>query len=210
MNGIWNSGLSGSIRKQYKFSQKWKFSLGAFLSVNYNKGLVLLNDRKSDINTVGLNPNVNWSFNWDDKVEINQRYGPSWNKSTYENNLYPSLSVWRHNASSELVVRLPKHWVWESNITYTYNPQVAPGIQKSVWLWNAGVNYLFMKDDRAQVKLSVYDLLNQNTSVSRTVRENYVQDMETIILQRYFLLTFTYNIRNLGGKVGGSNRLLIF
>jgi len=210
VNGVWRSTFSASIRKQYKFSQQWKFSLGANFYTTLNNTQLILNDRQTAVRNWSVNPGANWSFNWADKIELNQRYSPSWTKNTYEDKLYPGVSVWRHTASTEFVVRLPKHWVWESSINYVYNPQVAPGIQKSVWLWNAGVNYLFLKDDRGQVKLSVYDLLDQNTSVFRTVRENYVQDQETIILQRYFLLTFTYNIRNFGAKVGGSNRLLIF
>ncbi len=105
---------------------------------------------------------------------------------------------------------MPKHIVWESSLDYTYNPQVAAGIQKSAYRWNAAVNLLFLKQDKGQLKLSVYDLLNQNISVNRSVRENFIQDTETIILRRYFLLTFTYNIRNFGGKVGGKDRLLMF
>ncbi len=77
--------------------------------------------------------------------------------------------------------------------------------------WNAGVNFLFLKEDRGQFKLSVFDLLNQNISVSRTTRENYIQDNQTTILRRYFMLTFTYNIRNFkAGKVGGRDRLFMF
>ena len=172
--------------------------------------MVIVNQNRSTSRNFTLTPNANISLNWNDKVEFNQRYGPSYNKSTYESNVYPSLKVWRHTTSSELVVRMPKRIVWESTLDYNYNPQVAQGIQKTAYRWNAAVNFLFLKQDKGQLKLSVYDLLNQNISVSRVVRENYIQDTESIILKRYFLLTFTYNIRNFGGKVGGKERLLLF
>ena len=42
----------------------------------------------------------------------------------------------------------------------------------------------------------MYDLLNQNVSIVRNVTENYIQDVQTKVLTRYFLLTFTYNLRN--------------
>jgi hypothetical protein len=209
-NGVWRTYASGSVRKQYKFSQKWKFSAGLSMYVQYNQGLVLVNQNRSVSKNWNLNPGFNWSFNWDDKFELNQRYGPSWTKSFYESNVYPSLQIWRHTASSELVVRLPKHWVWESSLDYNYNPQVAEGIAKSAFRWNAAVNFLFLKDDKGQFKLSVYDLLNQNISVVRTVQENYIRDAETMVLQRYFLLTFTYNIRNFKAKVGGRERMMMF
>jgi hypothetical protein len=158
-----------------------------------------------------LNPNAGLSFNWKDKFELNERYSFSQNKSDYESDAFTDLKTITHIFNSEVVVRVPKHWVWESSIDYTHNPQTAPGVRKNNVRWNAGVNFLFLKEDKGQLKLSVYDLLNQNISVSRTTRENYIQDNQTTILRRYFLLTFTYNIRNFkGAKVGGKDRLFMF
>lgn len=176
----------------------------------YNQGLIIINEYRTSTKNWGLNPSANISFNWKDKFEFRQSYGPNWNKSTYTDNVFPGLEVITHNASSEIIVRSPKHWVWETSIDYRHNPQVAPGIQKDIVRWNAGVNFLFLKDDKGQLKLSVFDLLNQNTSVRRTVNENYIEDYETTVLKRYFMLTFTYNIRNFGGKVGGRERLFLF
>ncbi len=210
VNGVWQVSMSNGIRKQYKFSQKWKASIGANLYGAYNRSLVLLNTNKSNTHNFTINPSLNWSFNWDDKVELIQRYGPSWSKSSYDDPVYRGLEFWRHGASTELIVRLPKRIVWESSLDYNYNPQVVAGMQKSVFLWNAAVNLLFFKQDKGQLKLSVYDLLNQNRSVYRTINENYIRDTESLLLRRYYLLTFTYNIRNFGAKVGGRNSFMFF
>jgi len=209
-DGVWTSSVSMNIRKQYKFSKVWKFSLSGGFWGSYGQNLVIVNSNRTTTKNININPSASASLNWNDKVEFTQRYAPTFNRSTYESNAYPSLQIWRHTTSSEVVVRMPKRIVWESSLDYTYNPQVAEGIQKSAVRWNAAVNVLFLKQDQGQVKLSVYDLLNQNISVGRVVRENYIQDTETIILRRYFLLTFTYNIRNFGTKVGGRNSLLMF
>ena len=82
---------------------------------------------------------------------------------------------------------------------------------------NAGLTYLFMKDDKGQLKFSVFDILNQNRSVFRFSSENYITDRQVNILQRYFMLTFTYNIRSFGaankgssGRVGGRQNFFIF
>lgn len=39
-------------------------------------------------------------------------------------------------------------------------------------------------------------LLEQNTNINRNVTELYVEDRESAVLQRYFMLSFTYNIRH--------------
>ena len=49
-----------------------------------------------------------------------------------------------------------------------------------------------------ELKLSVFDLLKQNQSILRTVDARYIEDAQSQVLQQYFLLTFTYNLKNFG------------
>ena len=58
-----------------------------------------------------------------------------------------------------------------------------------------------MKNNAAEIKLSVFDMLKQNNSISRSVTETYIEDSKSNVLQRYFMLTFTYNIRKFNGMV---------
>jgi hypothetical protein len=211
VDGIWRFSGSFNVSKQIKLFNSYQLSLKAGFWGTYNRNLVIVNSNRSIAKNIGLNPNVGVSFNWKDKIELNERYSVNYSQSDYESDAFRDLSTVTHISSSELILRVPKHWVWESSIDYTYNPQTAPGVRKSNVRWNAGVNFLFLKEDKGQLKLSVYDLLNQNISVTRTTRENYIQDNQTSILRRYFMLTFTYNIRNFkAGKVGGKDRLFMF
>lgn len=212
VDGAWNSYMNINLTKQFKFNKNWQLSIRYFMNATYSKNIILVNNNRSAQKGWNTGPSLQVGFNWKDKIEVNQRYSVNYNSSKYDNPAYTGLEVTTHYSSSELVLRMPKHWVWESTVDYRYNPQVAPGINKASARWNAAVNFLFLKDDKGQLKLSVYDLLNQNISVSRSVRENYIQDSQTTVLTRYFMLTFTYNIRNFGtgGKVGGRQSLFSF
>ena len=44
----------------------------------------------------------------------------------------------------------------------------------------------------------MFDLLKQNQSIQRTVGETYISDVQNQVLQQYFMLTFTYNLKNFG------------
>jgi len=65
-----------------------------------------------------------------------------------------------------------------------------------VVLWNLSVAYKFLPRDLAEIRLTLYDVLKQNDSIERNVTETYIEDTRTALLQRFALLTFTWNIRN--------------
>ena len=54
-------------------------------------------------------------------------------------------------------------------------------------------------------KSTVFDLLKQNQSISRTVVDTYIQNVQNLVLKQYFMLTFTYTLKNFG-KAPANNR----
>ena len=63
---------------------------------------------------------------------------------------------------------------------------------------NAGLGYKFMQQDAVEVKLVVGDIFNQETGISRSITEMYVEDSRTQVLGRYVLLNLSYRFRNFG------------
>jgi hypothetical protein len=64
----------------------------------------------------------------------------------------------------------------------------------------------FLANQKGELKLSVFDLLKQNQSISRNVTETYIEDIQNQVLQQYFMLTFTYNLRNFGAAAAPARR----
>lgn len=211
-NGTVNFYSSVGFGKEFKNKQKFIFSFRISPYFNYNRRKLIVNNNESFGATFSYGPSLTLGFNWNDKVEFRPMYSPSFSKSRYTDPAFADLNVIHHYADAELIVRWPKKLVWETNIAYRYTTQVAPGLPKDNVLWNAAVTLLMFKGDVGLLKLSVFDLLNRNNGLFRFTNQNQIVDQQINVLQRYAMLTFTYNIRNMGApkKVGGRDRLFIF
>ena len=57
-----------------------------------------------------------------------------------------------------------------------------------------------MKRKNATIKFKIYDILQQRSSISRSVTGNYIQDMEYNTLTSYCMLQFSYRFNAMGGR----------
>jgi len=89
-------------------------------------------------------------------------------------------------------------WFLQNDLNYQRNNGLTVGTDPDFLLWNAGFGKKFLKNKAGELKLSVFDLLKQNQSFVRTVSSNLVVDEQNTVLQRYFMLTFTYSLKNFG------------
>lgn len=211
-NGSANFYANAGFGKEFKTNQKFIFSFRVGPYFNFNRRVLIVNNNMSTGTTYGYGPNVNIGLNWNDKIEFRPMYSPSISRTRYTDPTFRNLDVINHYAEGELIIRWPKKIVWETNAAYRYTTQVAPGLPKNNLLWNAAVTLLMFKGDVGLLKLSVFDLLNRNNGLFRFASGNQITDQQTNVLQRYGMLTFTYNIRNMGApkKVGGKDRLFMF
>jgi hypothetical protein len=73
---------------------------------------------------------------------------------------------------------------------------LSEGFDQSIWLWNIEGGMRFAKNNKAELKVVVFDLLKQNNSIARTISDVSVTDVFTNVLTRYGMLTFTYILGN--------------
>ncbi len=201
-----------SVSKEFKNNPKLILSTNARLWVNASRQMLMVNNNLNRVNAMTFGPSVGVGLNFNDIVEIRPEYRISVNQTRYTDPVFRNLDILTHNIDGELIVRWPKKLVWESNLHYRTNSEVAIGMPQNNLLWNAGLTFLMLKEDKGQLKLGVYDILNRNNSYYRSATQNSIVDRRSNILQRYFLLTFTYNIRTMGApkKVGGRERMFFF
>lgn len=208
-DGIWQFNGNANINKDFK-TGKNIYTVGLGFWSNFTRNIVMVNNERSYARNLSFSPSFRGRINLNDKFELGETYYVSINRSSYDSDFYNSLNFLTHYSESELIVRLPKKMVWETTYRIQYNTQTVAGYNNNIKIWNAALTFLFMKNDRAQLKFAVNDILNTNTRRSINISENFIRDTQTNNLGRHGLLTLTYNIQNFGGKVGGKDTFFRF
>lgn len=192
VNGYYNVGSFLTYGRPMKFI-KSNINLNANISFTRTPGL--LNNQTNYANSPsyggGLVISSNISKDLDFTIGSNSSYTSvvnTLNKAS-NNSYYNQTSTFKFN------IILKKHWLFNTDMTHQYYKGLSNGYDQSFLLWNAAIGYKFLKDNMGEFRLRVFDILKQNTSISRTITETYTQDVHTSLLQRYFMLTFTYNFR---------------
>nr|WP_299068646.1 outer membrane beta-barrel protein [uncultured Allomuricauda sp.] len=157
-----------------------------------------------------LSPSLGTRFVWKDITELGINYRISLTQSNFDIDDFDDQNFSNHLLFLRTATFVPKNVEWRNEITYNYNPDVADGFEKSAWFWNSTLAYSFMKD-RATLTLKAYDLLNQNTNVRRITNEYFIEDRQSNVLQRYFMLGFSWKFNTLGkaGEVRDSGYRII-
>lgn len=194
------------INKEYKSKQKFIFSWNIGNYTRYDQNLFLFNNISSKQKNIVVSSWGGLGLNWNDKVEWNNSFGITYTQLVNTNKRFTAFNTIENSFSGEIIIRWPKHVIFESKATYGTNSQIVDPAYRHYILWNAAINFTMLKDERGVLKLGVYDLLNQSRSVDVSSSQNVVRTNYNNIIGQYFMATFTYNIRQAGAKkkVGGS------
>jgi hypothetical protein len=161
----------------------------------YNGGLVLASNISQYVDF-----NLSYSANFNETKT---------NSSNSSNNKYVNQSI-----GAQVNLLSKKGWFVQNDVSGNTYSGLSGGLNQSFWLWNAAIGKKFLKNNAGELKLSVFDLLKQNQSITRTVSNFEIVDTQTKVLQQYFMLTFTYSLKNFGtaatragnNNQGGGNR----
>lgn len=102
----------------------------------------------------------------------------------------------------EATVYFLKKWSVSSNYDYQLYKSASFTDSQEVQLWEASIQKNIMKNDRGELKLSVFDLLNQNQGINRTTNFNFIEEERIASIGTYYMLSFSYRLSAFEQKGG--------
>ena len=187
-----------SLRSFLMYSRPLAFiksNLNSNAGLTYSRTPGMLNGRMNYAESPSWNLGLGLSSNISKAVDFTLSYNFSY--TSVKNSLVPSQNTSYSNQiiGAKANVVLKESLVLNADFSQNLLYGLSQGINTNFALLNLGLGYKFLKGKQAELRATVFDLLSQNTSISRSITETYTEDLRTNNLGRFFMLTFTYTLR---------------
>ncbi|MCF0063665.1 outer membrane beta-barrel protein [Dyadobacter chenwenxiniae] len=175
-----------------------KLNVNLTTGFNYVRSPGLINNISNYSNTYAVSQGLVVSSNVSEKLDFTVSYSGNYN--IVRNTIQPNLNnnYYTQGITGRVNWIFGKGFVVQSDISNQSYRGLGQGFNQNFTLWNASVGKKFLKNNAGELKLTVFDILKQNNSITRNVTETYVQDVTNRVLTQYAMLTFTYTLRNFG------------
>ncbi|MBK8502721.1 MAG: TonB-dependent receptor [Saprospiraceae bacterium] len=164
---------------------------------SYNKGIVFINSLQE--NTNRYTTSFDLSFDNLKKDFLDLRIGTNVSHSLTHYSISTNLDqdYINHSYYTDININIKDSWNIGTRFDYAvYN--TFDDIQ-TIPLWKASISKYLMKR-KGELKISAFDLLNQNEGIRQNIDLNYIEDIRINSLARYFMVSFTYAINQMIGQ----------
>ena len=174
--------------------------------LRFDREVNLINQQASNTDNYFLSASARLTININERFDLNLSTNTQYNIARYSVFDGGGGNFFQQRFSAEPTYTTANGWILANDFDYLFNRGQTEGFNQSVPLWNMSLSKLFLKDRQAELKLSVFDLLNKNIDVSRNVEQNYVEDIRSQVLKRYFLVGFIYHLNKFPGAAKAEKR----
>ncbi len=191
MSGYWNARTFLNYGFPVHFIQS---NLNLHTSVSYSHTPGIINQSENFSDSYSFGQGLVIGSNISEKVDFT--ISGDINYNIVQNSIQPQLNnrYMLESVGVRFKWNIWKGIVWGNDVNQQSYRGLGNAYNQNYILWNMSLGKKFLKNHRAEASVAVFDLLNQNSSISRNVTDTYIEDQQTQILHRYFLFSLSYRI----------------
>ena len=202
--------VSGGLRfNTYIWSNfpivKTKLTMNINPNINIGNTPAFINGIENETRNQGYNLRVGFNFTPNQKLILGLNGRLGFNNVTYSIEERQNQKIQNHGTDMSVKWQFADKFFLESNFNYSVYRNDRFDFDRDIPIWNASVRRLLGKNNRIELRLAAFDLLNRRVSITQNGTQNYVIRNIAPTLARYFMLSATYNMRGYENKLSKNN-----
>lgn len=198
-NGYYTANGSVVLGQPVKLGRQ-KANLNLTTNLTYNRGTSFVNNQPNLANNWLVGQGVGISSNFTEKLDLNLSGSINYQSARYSLQPQQNQNFLNQTVTLDAFYQLPGKFTVSTNVYYNHYGGSSGTFNQSFTLWNATLAKQLFKQKQGELRLQAFDLLNQNRSIVRNVTDTYTEEVQSRVLNRYFMLSFVYNLRNFVGS----------
>jgi len=178
--------------------RKYTLSINGF--ANYSNNINFVDDQKNIGKNLIISQGASFQLNPAQWIELNPGVNYTANKNTYSISAQQNtkVSTWNLTFNGKAYIR--KTWILGADFTKALNKGYTSGFAVNPFIMNTYLEKQFLKNKAASLRFQIFDVYNENTSISRSVTANSINDTRSNRLARYAMLTFSLKLQEFNGQ----------
>jgi len=180
---------------------KTKSTLAFNSSLNFGKNLIFINELLNETISNRYNFGTDFTLTPSDNFTFYLEGDWTISNTRFSVNKQLDQRFFNSSYSAEMNLKFPGDVYLSSrfnlntfrNSRLNFNP-IQP-------ILNLSIYKIMLKSKKGEIRLSAFDVFNQNQGISQSAFQNFVTTSRVSTLARYFMLSFTYNMRGVKGSV---------
>lgn len=192
-----------TLRGGYSYGKPFadrKFTLTYSGDASLNNNVAFIDNSKNIAKNFNIRQELEFEIDIDDVVDVEFETSYGINTTQYSQANFDD----RRTNSMRYSVRGRNYFFKDLTIGYNLSKTVNTGFDNSIvknpTILGAHAEYQFLKGNNARIRFEAFDLLNQNTGISRDVFDNIIVDRQINRLGQYFMLSLNMTLRKFGGN----------
>lgn len=194
--------LSGDYSYGKPFADR-KFTITYSGNALLNNNVAFINASKNIAKNFNIRQELEFEIDIEDVVDVEFETSYGINTTKYSQETFED----RRTNSMRYMIRGRNFFFKDLTIGYNLSKTVNTGFNNAIvqnpTILGAHAEYQFLKGNAARIRFEAFDLLDQNTGISRDVFDNIIIDRQTNRLGRYFMLSLNMTLRKFGGNGQG-------
>jgi hypothetical protein len=180
---------------------KTKLSMRVNGGINFNTSPTLINNVENTTNSNGINMNLSFNATPNKKLILDLSFNFNNQNITYSLREDQNQKIRNYGIDGSLKWNFTNKFFLESNLDYNIFRNERLDFKQDVPIWNASVRRLIGKENKFEMRVAAFDLLNRRVTVNQNGSLNFVTRNVANTLARYFMLSVSYNIKGYENKL---------